>query len=115
MRSVSWEEAASISEEYALIFEREPSAKEYPIIEDDHGTLRFESDPVIDMLWLARKDNVMRDGEKALDLNALYIYGPGKNHPLMREFYRRLGYSLFRYWEIFHWEVNNELAAEYEE
>lgn len=33
--------------------------------------------------------------------------GLTKNSEIVREYYRSIGYSLYGYWEIFYWEVNN--------
>jgi hypothetical protein len=75
------------------------------IIKDEHGTLRWEPDPVINMLYEAGM----------IKLNPLADHIPNfKNDPRIRDLYRRMGYSVCGYWEVFHWEVNNELADEYE-
>lgn len=87
----------------------------HPIYKDEHGTLRWKADPVIEMLWEAQADDGTHCGPIALDLNALAAYGPGKNDPRVRELYRRMGYSLHGYWELFHWEVNNPDADQYKE
>lgn len=39
--------------------------------------------------------------------------GLTKNSEEVRKYYRDIGYSLYGYWEIFYWEVNNPLASEY--
>ena len=46
-------------------------------------------------------------------LGLLRAMGFGKNSEVYRKLYRDMGYSLFGYWEIFYWEVNNEEAAQY--
>ena len=73
----------------------------------DGEVFRWEKDPTIDMLY----DLGM------IDLNKLFsVMGRrGKNDPRVRDLYRRMGYSVYGYWEIFHWEVNNPYADEYEE
>ncbi len=44
----------------------------------------------------------------------LLIYlGYNKNSEIYRKLYRDMGYSLYGYWEIFYWEVNNPDYAEY--
>lgn len=106
MNIVTIAEASAIHEHYALILEREVfAAHERRIIQDEHGTIRWESDPLICMLF---------DSE-ALDLNTLFANGANKNDPLVRDLYRRLGYSLSGYWEVFYWDVNHEEWDEYKE
>lgn len=52
-----------------------------------------------------------------IDLNTLVLLlnhlGYGKNSEVYRQLYRDMGYSLYGYWEIFYWEVNNPDANEY--
>lgn len=43
----------------------------------------------------------------------LYTNGYDKNSEMYRYIYRSMGYSLFGYWEIFYWEVNNEDSRYY--
>ena len=43
----------------------------------------------------------------------LTCLGYGKNSEVYRKLYRDMGYSLFGYWEIFYWEVNNKNAPDY--
>jgi len=80
---------------------------DHKIIEDEQGVLRWEEDPFIrklvdevDLNWL---------------MHSFYESGKGKNSEIYREFYRRIGYSLSGYWEIFYWEVNNEEVNEYKQ
>jgi len=40
--------------------------------------------------------------------------GLTKNSEEWREFYRDMGYSLYGYWEIFYWEINNEDTDNYQ-
>ena len=40
--------------------------------------------------------------------------GLNKNSEEIREYYRGIGYSIYGYWEIFYWEVNNPEANEYD-
>jgi hypothetical protein len=35
------------------------------------------------------------------------------NDEAWRDVYRKIGYSLYGYWEVFYWEANNEDAEEY--
>jgi hypothetical protein len=80
-------------------------------VKNKHGVHRWEADPTIDMLYEMG----------AIDLNKLHLalaqkYGREyKKNELLRDFYRRMGYSIFGYWEVFHWEVNNPTAEEAEE
>ena len=39
--------------------------------------------------------------------------GITKNDEEWRDFYRRLGYTLAGYWEVFYWEANNPNADKY--
>ena len=39
--------------------------------------------------------------------------GLTKNDEEWRDVYRKMGYSLYGYWEVFYWEANNEDAEEY--
>jgi hypothetical protein len=39
--------------------------------------------------------------------------GLTKNSEVVRKYYRDIGYSLYGYWEIFYWDVNNPIASEY--
>jgi hypothetical protein len=43
----------------------------------------------------------------------MYSIGLNKNSEEWRKLYRDIGYSLYGYWEIFYWEMNNEDAADY--
>lgn len=77
----------------------------HPIIKDENGTLR----------WKENKDTCKFLRNISLNdlcplLNSL---GYDKNSEPYRQLYRNMGYSLFGYWEIFYWEVNNEGAEEY--
>lgn len=39
--------------------------------------------------------------------------GLTKNSEEIRDFYRKIGYSLYGYWELFYWELNNPEADDY--
>jgi len=43
-----------------------------------------------------------------------YEKGIDKNNEIWRDTYRKIGYSLYGYWEIFYWDVNNEEAEDYD-
>ena len=53
----------------------------------------------------------------AYDLNTrvadMLSRGITKNDEEWRNLYRSIGYSLSAYWEVFYWEMNNEIASEY--
>jgi len=46
-------------------------------------------------------------------VNFMYSIGLTKNSEEYRKLYRDIGYSLYGYWEIFYWEMNNEDASDY--
>ncbi len=100
---ITWEEAAKISPDYAAVLETEELGHELHISE--HGTLRWVADP--------EKEQEMMDMFGARDLNDLYLKGADKNDPRIRELYKHMGCSLYYFWEVFYWEVNNELAYQY--
>ena len=91
--------------DFVEILERE-SHHDHEIIEDVDGSPRWKED---------------KDVRKLVDkigLNDLiplfHILGYDKNSEIYRKLYRNIGYSLSGYWEIFYWEMNNELADEYQ-
>lgn len=95
------------------IFAAEPhGAWNHPIAKDPHGTLRWVPDPVINMLF---DMNVEPSGPRVLDLNNLFFAGANKNDPVVRKFYKMMGYSLYGYWEVMIWDVNNPQTHEYQE
>lgn len=48
------------------------------------------------------------------DIIGLFIsMGYTRNSEVWRKLYRDIGTSLFAYWEVFYWEMNNEEAEEY--
>lgn len=100
---ISWEAAAAISPEYAEVLETEELGHELRV--DEYGTIRWVANPV--------KEQRMMDMFDAKDLNDLFMKGADKNDPRIRELYKHMGYSLFGFWEIFYWEVNNEIAYQY--
>lgn len=79
---------------------------DHPILEVD-GKLYWKEVPEI-------RKYISRD---RLDLNDLWplldALGYGRNSETLRRMYRGMGYPLFGYWEIFHWEANNPLTDEY--
>lgn len=100
---ISWEDAAAVSEEYAEVLETEELGHELYV--SDHGTIRWVANPEM--------EQKIMDEFGARDLNDLFMKGADKNDPRIRELYKHIGYSLFGFWEIFYWEVNNELAYQY--
>ena len=66
------------------------------------GRYYWKVNPVIELLHEA----------EAININKLWRFmaeqGIDKSDWRLRKFYRDLGYSLFGYWEIFYWEMNND-------
>ena len=101
---LSWSDI--ITSEYCIykdICDREHH--DHPIYKDENGTPRWKPDPAVQVLF----------DYNAVDLNAFFNNGADKNDPRVREMYRKMGYSLYGYWELFHWTANNPAADEYEE
>ena len=52
-----------------------------------------------------------------IDLNQItsdfYESDIDKNNEIWRNLYRRLGYSLYGYWEVFYWDANNIISSDY--
>lgn len=103
MKTITREELLHI-DTYAEILRKE-SHHNHEIIEDEHGVYRWKADPVIELFF------------EHSDFNAVIVglleQGYTKNSEEYRKLYRDLGYSLFGYWEVFYWDLNNEDAAEY--
>ena len=78
---------------------------QHEIIQDDSGTIRWKEDKFIQQFT---KDCSLNDV-----VSGFYTNGNNKNTESYRELYRRMGYSLSGYWEIFYWDMNNEIADEY--
>ena len=79
---------------------------DHEIIEDEQGTIRWKEDPFISRFI---------DGCNLNDIvRGLQSEGNGKNSELYRELYRKIGYSLSGYWEVFYWDMNNEDADQYQ-
>jgi len=77
---------------------------EHEIVEVN-GVLRWKADPFIAQLTVDCDLNYICIG--------FYENGNNKNTESYRELYRKMGFSLFGYWEVFYWEMNNEIAEEY--
>lgn len=75
------------------------------VIIKDGNTLRWKTNPQVIVLL------------KGVSLNylcpLLTALGYNKNSEIYRKLYRDMGYSLYGYWEIFYWEVNNPDAKSY--
>jgi hypothetical protein len=104
MTIVTREEASEASAEYKEIFDKEWH-HDHEIIRDANGTLRWKQDPKVREII-----------DKGILNDLWYLFhtmGLTKNSEEVRKIYRDMGYSLFGYWEIFFWEMNNENAKLY--
>lgn len=70
-----------------------------------NGIIRWKEDPFVRRFVDACNLNDIIEG--------LHFNGNDKNSEMYRELYRRMGYSLSGYWELFYWDMNNEAACEY--
>lgn len=77
----------------------------HKIVKDDNGVLRWESDPFI--------CKFVDDCSLNFIVRGFHANGNDKNTESYRELYRKMGYSLSGYWEIFYWDFNNEDADKY--
>jgi hypothetical protein len=103
-KTITREAASAISDDYKEVLDKE-THHNHEIIEDEQGTLRWKEDEQVSRLV---------DKLNLNDLWALfYSMGIDKNSEHFRKLYRDMGYSLYGYWEIFYWEVNNEDAEDY--
>jgi hypothetical protein len=84
---------------------RKESHHDHKIIDCD-GRPRWKEDPKVSELVEAMGglNNIVR---------FFFAMGITKNDEVWRKLYRDIGYSLYGYWEIFYWEMNNEDAADY--
>lgn len=106
MKVVSREDASKVSETFKEMLKTERHHN-HEIVEVD-GILR----------WKENKDvRNLVGGKGPIDLNSLweffYAMNLDKNSEFVRDVYRNMGYSLFGFWEIFYWEMNNEDAEDY--
>lgn len=91
-------------EHFRLILDTE-THHNHEIIKDEDGTLRWK--PNLDVCKIKERLSVN-------EIVPLFCHlGYGKNSEIYRKFYRDIGYTLFGYWEIFYWDMNNEEADEY--
>lgn len=70
-----------------------------------NGVLRWKQDDFISRFTDACNLNDIVVG--------LYSNGHNKNSEIYRELYRKMGYSLSGYWEVFYWDMNNDRCFEY--
>jgi hypothetical protein len=77
---------------------------DHPIVEID-GVYRWKQNYSVRQL-------VDKCGLNEL-VELFYRLGYNKNSEIFRKMYRDMGYSLYGYWEIFYWEMNNEQAQDY--
>lgn len=89
---------------FAEIMEKE-SHHSHEIV-DDSGTPRWKENPEVNRLVddIGGLNNIVP---------MFHYLGITKNSEEWRQLYRDIGYSLYGYWEIFYWEMNNEDAADY--
>ena len=104
MKEIKREQVSAMSPDYAEILRKE-SHHDHKIIEDEHGTIRWQSQPTV---------REILDRVNFNDVWVLFHYmSLTKNHEEVRKLYRDMGYSLSGSWEIFYWEMNNEYADQY--
>lgn len=84
---------------------RKEAHHDHEIVDEGHGA-RWKEDPDVCELVdaMGGLNNIVR---------LFFSLGITKNSEEWRKLYRDIGYSLYGYWEIFYWEVNNEDAADY--
>ncbi len=92
--------------DYSEMMETE-THHDHEIVKDEHGTIRWKEDPFISQFTSDCSLNDIVAG--------FYANGNNKNTESYRELYRKMGYSLSGYWEIFYWDMNNEIADEYKQ
>ena len=71
----------------------------------DEGMFRWKKDEAVDNL-------VDKMGFNEL-IELFHRLGHGRNSEIVRKLYRDMGVSLYLYWEVFYWNMNNEDAEEY--
>ena len=90
--------------DYAEMMETE-AHHTHKIIKDGGGVLRWAEDPFV--------RRFVDDCSLNSIVSGFHENNNGKNTESYRELYRKMGYSLSGYWEIFYWPMNNEIASEY--
>ena len=89
-----------IPEDYLEWMDKE-SHHDHLIVRDKNGTLRWKETPNL------HSQATDKCGHMSEIMQMFQLLGWSKNSEQVREFYRKIGYSLSGYWEIFHWRVNN--------
>ncbi len=104
MKVVSREEVSMADESYAELLKKE-THHNHEIIKDG-DVFRWRQNP--DVRFLVDEKISLNDL-----IPLLHCLGYDKNSEVYRQLYRDMGYSIFGYWEVFYWEVNNPKADEY--
>lgn len=99
------DENNNINDIYKLIINTE-CHHDHVIIRDNNGVLRWKENKII-------REFLDNCGGLNNVIPLLNNLGYDKNSEIYRKLYRDLGYSLFGYWEVFYWELNNEDFQEY--
>ena len=105
MESIRRDDGQILSvESYAEIMEKE-SHHDHELVIDSSGTIRWKACDTVNHIL------------KGMSLNdicpLLCSLGYDKNSEVYRALYRKMGYSLSGYWEVFYWDWNNEEADQY--
>lgn len=104
MKIATRKEVSDSDKKYELMLKKEKHHN-HEIVIDEGGNYRWKRDD--DFKKLVDKIGIN-------EIMVLFAYlGLNKNSEIVRDFYRKIGYSIFGYWEIFYWEVNNNIASEY--
>ena len=101
-------DVARNNDDFADVMKGE-TTHDHLIVKDESGTLRWLEDPEVKKL-IDSPDFSLNDWW----ITRLQMNSKAKNDPEVRKFYRDMGYSIYGYWEIFYWEINNEYADEWE-
>lgn len=104
MEIVTRKDAAKVDKIYRDLLKTERHHK-HEIIRDDSGRLRWKKNLAV--------DNLLNNINLNDLIQLLLVLGYDKNSEIYRHLYRSMGYSLFGYWEVFYWEVNNPEAEQY--
>jgi hypothetical protein len=91
--------------DYVDILQRE-AHHDHELLIDEEGKLWWKENPEFVIL----KEKIGLDNLWKL----FESLGYDKNSEVIRNMYRQNGYSLFGYWELFYWEVNNPKTDEYQ-
>ena len=104
IKTISRKEVSKAEDIYADVLKKE-SHHNHELIMDE-GVCRWRQNP--DVRFLVDEKISLNDL-----IPLLHCLGYDKNSEVYRKLYRDLGYSLYGYWEVFYWEVNNPKASEY--